>query len=100
MENKTKGWFTVAMMFLIGGAIIYGLMALTGGLIFLGAAVAQAGPGVLLLLLIPGLPLIGVGILIAKVIVDRVENKEDDYYSKNIATKKPGPNDIAAHNTQ
>ena len=28
--------------------------------------------------------IIGVGFLFAKVIKDRIENKEDDYYSKNI----------------
>lgn len=28
--------------------------------------------------------LIGVGLLLAKVIKDRINNKDDDYYSKNI----------------
>jgi len=30
------------------------------------------------------LALIGVGLLLAKVIKDRINNKDDDYYSKNI----------------
>ena len=30
------------------------------------------------------LVLIGVGLLLAKVIKDRINNKDDDYYSKNI----------------
>lgn len=84
MESKTKGWFTVAMVFLIGAAILYGLVAFTGIVVALGLAVAEAGPGILLLLIVPAMALIGIGILVAKVIVDRVGNKEDDYYSKNI----------------
>ena len=84
MESKTKGWFTVAMVFIIGAIVINVLMMLTGAFAALAAAVAVAGPAVLLLLIIPGMALIGICILIAKVIVDRVESKEDDYYSKNI----------------
>ena len=34
--------------------------------------------------LIGSTAIIGVGFLFAKVIKDRIENKEDDYYSKNI----------------
>ncbi|QTA89881.1 hypothetical protein [Desulfonema magnum] len=30
------------------------------------------------------LAIIGVGLLFAKVVKDRLENKEDDYYSKNV----------------
>ena len=84
MESKTKGWFTVAMVFIFTAAVLYGLLAFTGIATALGLAVAEAGPGILLLLIIPGLALIGFGILVAKVIVDRLNSKEDDYYSKNI----------------
>jgi hypothetical protein len=58
---------------LLGAAVIVWLLLIL-------TAVINALPEGLLGLLIIG----GFGFLLAKAIADRVKNKEDDYYSKNI----------------
>lgn len=84
MENKTKGWFTLAMVLIFTPAVLYAGLVVFGVTTALSQAAAGAGPGIFLLLLIPASVIAGFGILIAKVILDRIGNKEDDYYSKNI----------------
>jgi len=50
----------------------------------IGAASAESGAPLWVILIIPGLVALGFLILILKVIIDRLGNAEDDYYSKNI----------------
>lgn len=80
MANKTNGW-AMAGFILIGiGAAAYGLMIVLG----VGAAFVLSGPLSWPALVLFGPPLLGFIILLAKVIVDRVGNEEDDHYSKNV----------------
>jgi len=83
-SGKTKGWFIIGMGLILLGGAIYGLFILLGVSMAVGAATAEAGAPIWALLMIPGLVVLGFMILIAKVIVDRIGNEEDDYYSKNI----------------
>jgi len=83
-SGKTKGWFIVGMGLILLGGAIYGLFVLLGVSMAVGAATAEAGAPIWALLMIPGFVVLGFMILIAKVIVDRIGNEEDNYYSKNI----------------
>lgn len=83
-ETRTKGWFAVGIGLVIAGFAIYALLAAFGISFAIGQAANEVGAPLFAILLIPGLVSVGFLILIAKVIVDRVGNKEDDYYSKNV----------------
>lgn len=83
-QNKTKGWFAVGLGLIIAGGAIYGLLTIIGVGFALGQASSQAGAPLFLVLLIPGLVVAGLLILLAKVVVDRLNNAEDDYYSKTV----------------
>lgn len=82
--GSTKGWFSVGIGLILAGAAIYGLLMLLGVSFAIGAATAEVGAPFWAVLLIPGLVVIGFLVLILKVIVDRLNSPEDDYYSKNI----------------
>ena len=47
-------------------------------------AFSLKGALLMLVLLLPALGVAGMGILLAKVVLDRLGNREDDYYSKNV----------------
>lgn len=83
-SGNTKGWFLLGMGLIILGGAIYGLFILLGIGVAVGTATAEVGAPIWAVLLIPLLVAIGFLILIAKVIVDRIGNTEDSYYSKNI----------------
>ena len=83
-DKRTKGWFALGMGLILAGGAIYGLLMVLGMTFAVGVAAGEAGAPVFAVLLIPGLIAVGFLILIAKVIVDRVGNDEDDYYSKNV----------------
>lgn len=83
-SGKTKGWFIVGMGLILLGGAIYGLFVVLGVSMAIGAATAEAGAPIWVILMIPGLVALGFMVLIAKVIVDRIGNDEDNYYSKNI----------------
>ncbi len=78
-EKRTSlSWLAYA---LIGaGAIIYGGILLAVTL----TSLVLAGPLLLLAVFILGLPAIGVGILVIKVIRDRMTDPEDRHYSRDI----------------
>ncbi len=80
MSKRTNGWAVVGIGLIIVGAVIYGAAVLVAG----GVALAHAGPLSWPVLIVGGPPALGFLILIAKVIVDRIDNKEDAYYSKNV----------------
>ncbi len=61
------------------GYILLGAVALSWIIVVLVGIVAAFPYGIIGLVLIAG-----IGFLFAKVINDRLKNKEDDYYSKNI----------------
>ena len=82
--GKTKGWFTVGITLIILGGAVYGLLALFGIQIVLSEMNAASGQALWPILLIPGLVGLGFLVLLAKVIVDRLNNAEDDHYSKNV----------------
>lgn len=83
-SGTTKGWFAVGMAFIILGAMIYGLLMVFGVGFALNQASQEAGAPFWPILLIPGLVGIGFLVLLAKVIVDRLNNAEDDHYSKTV----------------
>ena len=83
-SGNTKGWFAVGMGLIILGAVIYGILMFLGVSFAIGQAAAETGAPIFLILFIPGLVLLGFIILLAKVIVDRIGNAEDDHYSKNV----------------
>lgn len=65
----------------VAGVIIFGLI----GFIALFAAAFSVKRAVFMtVLLLPALGSIGMAILFLKVVLDRIRNKEDDYYSKNV----------------
>ena len=84
MAEQTKGWFAVGIGLIIAGCAFYGAMVLLGIAFVIGQASTEADGPVWLVLIVPGLILLGFIVLIAKVIVDRLGNDEDDYYSKNV----------------
>ena len=83
-RGQTNGWFLIGMALIILGAAIYGLLTLLGISFAIGAASAETGAPLWVILIIPGLVAVGFLILVLKVIIDRLGNAEDDYYSKNI----------------
>ncbi|MEM7492705.1 MAG: hypothetical protein AAF296_04945 [Pseudomonadota bacterium] len=83
-SGKTSGWFIVGMGLILLGGGIYGLFMILGISMTIGAASAEAGAPLWAVMVIPGLVALGFLVLIAKVIVDRIGNEEDSYYSKHI----------------
>ncbi|MCR9195954.1 MAG: hypothetical protein NXH88_14550 [Hyphomonas sp.] len=83
-SGKTQGWFAVGIGLIIAGGAIYGLLMLLGIGFAINQASAQAGAPIWAVLLIPGLVALGFLVLLAKVIVDRLNNAEDDHYSKTV----------------
>lgn len=82
--GKTKGWFALGIGMIVVGGAIYGLLILFGIGFALNQASAEANAPVWAVLLIPGLVGLGFLVLLAKVIVDRINNAEDDHYSKTV----------------
>lgn len=82
--GKTKGWFAVGIGLIVAGGAIYGLLILLGIGFAIDQASAEAGAPIWAVLLIPGLVALGFLVLLAKVIVDRLNNAEDDHYSKTV----------------
>jgi hypothetical protein len=83
-ERNTQGWFAVGIGLIIGGGAIYGLLMILGIGFAIGEASNQTGAPIWAVLAIPGLMALGFLILLAKVIVDRLGNAEDDHYSKTV----------------
>lgn len=82
--GKTKGWFAVGIGLIVAGGAIYGLLILLGIGFAINQASAEAGAPIWAVLLIPGLVALGFLVLLAKVIVDRLNNAEDDHYAKTV----------------
>ncbi|MCF6328375.1 MAG: hypothetical protein L3J02_01055 [Henriciella sp.] len=83
-KSPTQGWFVVGIGLILIGAAIYGLFMILGISLAIGAAASDAGAPIWGVLAIPGLIGLGFLVLLAKVVVDRLNNAEDDHYSKNI----------------
>ncbi|MEL6826416.1 MAG: hypothetical protein AAFN91_09235 [Pseudomonadota bacterium] len=83
-SGKTGGWFTVGISLIVLGGAIYGLLMLFGIGFAINQASNEAGAPLWGVLLIPGLVGLGFLVLLAKVIVDRLNSAEDDHYSKNV----------------
>ena len=82
--SRTDGWFRLGMALIVLGFLLYGLLALLGIGFALSTAARESGTPVLALLVVPGLILSGFLVLLAKVIVDRIGNSEDDHYSRTV----------------
>lgn len=83
-RGKTSGWFAIGIGLIILGALLYGLIVILGVSFTIGQASAELGMPFWAILIIPGLIVLGFLVLIAKVIVDRIGNAEDDHYSKTV----------------
>lgn len=83
-SGKTNGWFTIGIGLIIFGAAIYGTLMLLGIGFAINQASDEVGAPLWGVLLIPGLVGLGFLVLLAKVIVDRMGNAEDDHYSKTV----------------
>lgn len=83
-QQSTKGWFAVGIGLIIAGGAVYGLLAILGIGLAIGEVSSEAGAPFLFVLAIPGLIALGFLVLLAKVIVDRIGNAEDDHYSKTV----------------
>ena len=83
-SGKTGGWFTVGISLIVLGGAIYGLLMLFGIGFAINQASNEAGAPLWGVLLIPDLVGLGFLVLLAKVIVDRLNSAEDDHYSKNV----------------
>ena len=82
--GKTKGWFTVGITLIVLGGLVYGLLTLFGVHIVLSEMNDASGQSLWPILLIPGLVGLGFLVLLAKVIIDRLNNAEDDHYSRTV----------------
>ncbi|MEO1304991.1 MAG: hypothetical protein AAFV37_08445 [Pseudomonadota bacterium] len=82
--GNTKGWFTIGLSLIVGGGAVYGLAIFLGIGVALNEASADVGTPFWAVLLIPGLVGLGFIVLLAKVIVDRLNSAEDDHYSKTV----------------
>jgi len=83
-HGNTKGWFAAGLGLIIVGGAIYGLLILFGVGFAINQAGAETNAPVWAIFIIPGLMGLGFIILLAKVIVDRLGNAEDDHYSKTV----------------
>ncbi|GAB5458399.1 MAG: hypothetical protein Hens3KO_14290 [Henriciella sp.] len=83
-NNKTRGWFAIGIGLIIFGGAIYGLLFITGIGFAISAASEEIGSSVWAVLAVPGLVIVGFLVLLAKVVVDRLDNAEDDHYSKMV----------------
>lgn len=82
--GKTKGWFTVGISLIVFGGAIYALGTVFGVIVLFQQAEQAVGTPFWAVLLIPGLVGVGFIVLLAKVIVDRLNSAEDDHYSKTV----------------
>ncbi|MFC7290967.1 hypothetical protein [Hirschia litorea] len=89
MRAKThaSGW-TILGISLIGAGIFIYFAFFVFGMASAILSIPDAGSGGVamfaLFALTVGLPLTGLAILVLKVVVDRLKNSEDNYYSKNV----------------
>ena len=82
--GTTKGWFTFGIALIVIGGGLYAIGTVLGVFVLMQQGEAVAGTPIWLVLLIPGLVGVGFLVLLAKVIVDRLNNAEDDHYSKTV----------------
>mgnify|MGYP001799394772 FL=1 len=82
--GRTKGWFTVGIALIVLGGGIYALGTVFGLFVLIQQSEDVVGAPFWAFLLIPGLVGLGFLVLLAKVIVDRLNNAEDDHYSKTV----------------
>ncbi len=83
-SGTTSGWFTIGISLILLGGSLYGLLIFLGIGFAISEASDEAGAPLWGVLLIPGLVGLGFLVLLAKVIVDRLSNEEDNHYSKNV----------------
>ena len=83
-SGTTNGWFTIGIALIVIGASLYGALILLGIGFAINQASDEAGAPLWGVLLIPGLVGLGFLVLLAKVIVDRLNSAEDDHYSNNV----------------
>lgn len=82
--GTTKGWFTFGIALIVLGGAIYALGTVFGLFVLFQQSEELVGASFWAVLLIPGLVGLGFLVLLAKVVVDRLNNAEDDHYSKTV----------------
>lgn len=83
-NSRTRGWFAIGFGLIVAGGAIYGLLFIIGIGFAINTASEETGPAIWAVLAIPGLVILGFLVLLAKVVVDRLDNAEDDHYSKTV----------------
>ncbi|GGB57653.1 MULTISPECIES: hypothetical protein [Henriciella] len=83
-RGGTNLLFVAGIGLVILGAAIYGLFVLLGIGFAVGEASQETGTPVYLILLVPGIVVLGLLLLFIKVVADRLASKEDDHYSKTV----------------
>jgi len=83
-KTGTNGLFVVGIGLIILAGAMYGILTLLGVSFAIAQVSAEAGASLWLILALPAIATIGFLMLVAKVVLDRLNSKEDDYYSRNI----------------
>ncbi len=86
-KSYPSGWTILGISLIGAGIFIYAAVFLFGFASGLSSIRTDGGGTTVFIALIGltvGLPIIGVGVLVVKVIVDRLTSSEDNYYSKNV----------------
>lgn len=82
--GSTRGWFGFGLALILFGGGAYALLTLFGLQAVIVRLHAEVGNVIWPLLLIPGLVGLGFLVLLAKVIIDRLNSAEDDHYSNTV----------------
>ncbi|MEQ9316536.1 MAG: hypothetical protein RLN72_11845 [Henriciella sp.] len=83
-RGGTNILFIIGLGLVILGAGIYALLTVLGVGFAVGEVSQETGVPVHLVLLIPGIVVVGLLLLFIKVVADRLGNKEDDHYSRTV----------------
>ncbi len=83
-QGNTRGWFALGLGLIIIGGGIYALLTLAGIGFAFHTVSEESGAPIWAIMFVPGLVLLGFAILLAKVVVDRLNNEEDDHYSRTV----------------
>lgn len=83
-DKSTNGLFWLGMGLIIGAGAIYGIFMLLGVSVAIGQATSEVGAPLFAVLALPAMAVLGFILLLAKVVIDRVGNAEDDHYSKTV----------------
>ena len=83
-RGGTNLLFIIGLGLIILAVAVYALAAIAGISFAIGEATEETGAPIFLILLVPGLALLGFILLFIKVVADRLGSKEDNHYSRTV----------------